>query len=91
MSNLVFGEHLIAEEDISWVPRNEAILIIAMAFVLGLVAAAYLRSKRSEIELKGQLGKMNWIYTGTGQVAVFIAVFLAIVVAYIALRLTPGS
>ena len=75
--------------------QNEAVLVVVIAFVLAFAAALLLRSKgrrgKNEMELKGELGKLKWIYTGTGQIAIFLAVFLAIVVVYIALRLTPGT
>ena len=102
--NLIAEILLVAQDDdIVAVPRNESILVILMAFSLAFGASYLLRRTgeamkagrreraKDKIKLEGELGKLKWYYTGTGQVAVFVAVFLVIVTLYIALRLTPGT
>lgn len=82
----------IAQEDgVTQLPSYEAVPVVIMAFVLGIVAARYLNAKGQQIISRGELAKLKWIYRGTGQAAVFLAVFLTIVTAYIVLRLTPGT
>jgi O-antigen ligase len=67
--------------------------VIGLAFLLALIATLILRgeSKRvkNTMKIEGKLGNLKWVYTGRGQVTVFVLIFLVVVVCYTALRLTP--
>ncbi len=70
-----------------------ASIVTVILFVLTkLTAKAMKNSKKDKekINLTGNVGKLKWVFTGSGQVAVFLTIFLVIVVAYILLRMTLG-
>jgi hypothetical protein len=75
---------------------NEAILVLIIAFVLAVVIAKYFaitakERKKNRIQLKGRLAGLEWFYTSTGQVAIFLGVFLVIIAIYILLRSIPST
>ena len=98
MSILMSEKLLIAQGDIPpLLPRNEAMLVIIVAVVIAILVASWLRmtGRREQpnhrIKLKGKSRWLEWVFSGTGMVAVFLAVLLTIIFAYILLRVTPGT
>ena len=74
--------------DISGLPVNEVGPVIVFAVIVALVAALYLNGKaRTIVKREGKKGELSFVFTSTGQVAVFVGVLLVIVFAYIILRL----
>jgi preprotein translocase subunit YajC len=75
---------------------TEAVFVVVLAAVLAiaitfLLARAARQKKQNMIQLKGELGNLSWVYTSTGQVAVFVGVFLVIITVYILLRSMPST
>lgn len=79
----------------AWFSLSEATGVTGLAFALAFIVTIFLRGKsngaKNKMKMEGKLGSLKWIYTGEGQVVVFIVVFLVVVACYIALRLAPST
>jgi len=98
MSMLMLEKLLIAQDDIPpWLPRNEAMLFILMAVIIAILVTSWLKitgrqkQPNHRIRVTGKSRWLQWVFSGTGMVAVFLAVLLTVIFAYILLRVTPGT